>query len=230
MTFLDVGQGDAILLQDPFGRVILVDGGRDPMTLIEGLRRHHIGRIDLLVATHGDVDHVGGFDGLFGDRSVGRLWVPDHPDPGPELEALVEAAGAAGVPVDRVRSGISYALGDLVLEALGPRRRYAERNDGSIVLWVQADRTVLLPGDAGAVAQRKLPLVHPDILLVPHHGSATTDPDWLAATVGSLAVISVGTNTYGHPAPEIQAILAASGSDVRVTMDVGDVSIALTGP
>ena len=230
VTFLDVGQGDAILLRDPSGRVALIDGGRDSLVLIDALRRHRIGRIDLLVATHGDTDHVGGFDGIFGDRSIGRLWAPDHPDPGPEMEALIATATAAGVPVDRVSQGISYALGDIVLEALGPRRRYAERNDGSIVLWVIAGKTLLLPGDIGAVAQRELPPLQPDVLLVPHHGSSTTDLAWLATTVGTLAVISVGPNTYGHPAPEILAVLAETGTDVRVTRDVGDVSLDLGGP
>jgi len=230
VTFLDVGQGDAVLLRDPSGRVALVDGGRDPLVLIDALRRHHIGRIDVLVATHGDADHVGGFDGILDDRSIGRLWVPDHPDPGPETEALIAAAAAAAVPIDRVSPGITYALGDIVLEALGPRRRYAERNDGSIVLRVLAGRTLLLPGDIGAVAQRELPPLQPDILLIPHHGSSTTDRVWLATTVGGLAVISVGPNTYGHPAPEILAVLAETGTDVRVTRDVGDVSIDLGGP
>jgi competence protein ComEC len=129
-----------------------------------------------------------------------------------------------------VGPGISYGLGDLVLEALGPRRRYAERNDGSVVLWVRAVKTLLLPGDIGAVAQLELPPLDPDILLVPHHGSATTDPWWLASTVGSQAVISVGTNTYGHPAPEIQVVLAEAGTDVRMTLDEGDVTIDLAQP
>ncbi len=230
VTFLDIGQGDAVLLRDPSGRTALVDGGRDPLVLIEALRRHRIERVDLIVATHGDADHVGGFDGIFGDRSVGRLWVPDHPDPGPEMEALVAAATAAGVPVDRAGPGIWYTLGAIVLEALGPRRRYAERNDGSIVLWVLAGKTLLLPGDIGAVAQRELPPLQPDILLIPHHGSSTTDRGWLARTVGALAVISVGPNTYGHPAPEILVVLAEIGTEVRVTRDVGDVSIDLGGP
>jgi competence protein ComEC len=140
VTFLDVGQGDSVLLRHPSGRVALVDGGHDPIVLNEALRRHHIGRIDLLVGTHGDVDHVGGFQGIFDDHSVGRLWVPDHPDQGPEMENLIGAANAAGVPVDRVRPGSSYALGSIEIEAIGPRRRYAARNDGSIVLWVAAER------------------------------------------------------------------------------------------
>ncbi|MGB5432922.1 MAG: ComEC/Rec2 family competence protein [Acidimicrobiia bacterium] len=230
VTFLDVGQGDSVLLRDPSGRVVLVDGGSDPLLLGEALRRHHIGRVDLLVGTHGDVDHVGGFEGIFSDHSVGRLWVPDHPDQGPEMESLVEAASAAGVPIDRVQSGISYTLGSIEIGALGPRRRYAERNDGSVVLWVAGEQSVLLPGDIGAVAQRELPPLQPDILLVPHHGSSSTDPSWLASTVGSVAVISVGPNTYGHPTPEVLSVLSGAGTDVRVTMDEGDVSLELGAP
>jgi len=230
VTFLDVGQGDAVLLRDPSGRVVLVDGGRDPLVLGEVLRRHHIGRVDLLVGTHGDVDHIGGFEGIFSDHSVGRLWVPDHPDQGLEMEDLVGAAIAAAVPVDRVQPGISYALGSIEIAALGPSRRYAARNDGSIVLWVVADQSLLLPGDIGAVAQRELPPLQPDILLVPHHGSSSTDRSWLAATVGAVAVISVGPNTYGHPTPEILNALNETETDVRITMDEGDVSLELDAP
>jgi competence protein ComEC len=230
VTFLDVGQGDSVLLRDPSGRVALVDGGRDPLILGEALRRHGIERVDLLVGTHGDIDHVGGFEGIFNDRSVGRLWVPEHPEQGPEMEDLVVAAEAAGVPVDRIKPGISYTFGSIEIQALGPKRRYATRNDGSIVLWVTAQRSLLLPGDIGAVAQRELPPLEPDILLVPHHGSSSTDRSWLAASVGSVAVISVGPNTYGHPTPEILGVLDDARADIRITMEEGDVSIDLDEP
>ena len=146
------------------------------------------------------------------------------------MENLIGAANAAGVPVDRARPGISYALVSIEIEALGPRRRYAARNDGSIVLWVAAERALLLPGDIGAVAQRELPPLQPDILLVPHHGSSSTDHAWLSATVGAVAVISVGPNTYGHPTPEILNVLNDAGTEVRITMEEGDVSIELDPP
>lgn len=229
-VFLDVGQGDATLLRDPNGRVALVDGGADPLVLAEALRRNNVGRVDVAVATHGDIDHVGGFAGIVEDHAIGRLWVPDHPDPGPELERLVDEASAVGVPIDRVRPGIAYRLGSITIEVIGPRRRYAARNDGSVVLWVKAGRTLLLAGDIGAVAQRELSPLEPDVLLVPHHGSASTDRGWLAATVGPTAVISVGQNTYGHPAPEIMATLAAVGTEVLTTMAEGDVAVDLGSP
>jgi len=229
-VFLDVGQGDATLLRDPSGRVALVDGGADPLVLSEALRRHRIGRIDVVVATHGDIDHVGGLAGIVEDHAIGRLWVPDHPDPGHELERVVDEASAVGVPIDRVEPGLSYRLGSITIEAIGPRRRYAARNDGSVVLWVDAGRTLLLAGDIGAVAQRELSPLEPNVLLVPHHGSASTDRGWLAATAGEIAVVSVGQNTYGHPAPEVMATLAAVGVEVFTTMAEGDVAIDLGSP
>jgi competence protein ComEC len=89
----------------------------------------------------------------------------------------------------------------------------------------------MLPGDIGAIAQRELPHLNPEVLLVPHHGAATTDLDWLAATVGATAVISVGQNTYGHPDPAVLARLEMIGVAPRLTMDEGDISMSLrNGP
>ncbi len=82
----------------------------------------------------------------------------------------------------------------------------------------------------GGVAQRELPPLEPDVLLVPHHGSASTDPGWLASTVGSIAVISVGPNTYGHPAPEIVAVLDDQQARVHLTLEEGDIAIELGNP
>jgi len=229
VTFLDVGQGDAVVLRDTGGGVALIDGGRDPFVLAEALCRNGIGRVDLLVASHGDVDHVGGFDGVLADHAVGRLWVPDQPDAGPELESLIAAAQDAGIPVDRVRAGIGYRLGALTIQAVGPQRRYQSRNDGSIVLWVDAGRSLLLAGDIEALAQSELPPFRPDILLVPHHGAGTTDPAWLARTVGDVAVVSVGENTYGHPVPAVLSVLADAGATVHMTLEQGDVSLPLSG-
>ncbi len=86
---------------------------------------------------------------------------------------------------------------------------------------------MLLAGDIEAVAQRELPPLRPDVLLVPHHGSATTDLDWLAATVGPLAIISVGPNTYGHPNDEVLDLLDATGARVMTTAADGDIVVPL---
>ena len=215
-----------MLLRDPTGAVALVDGGRDPEVLAEALRRYGVRRVDLLVASHGDADHVGGFVDL--GVEVGRMWIPHGQSASTLLSDVVAEVAAHGGLIDEVGSGDSARLGAFELQVLGPLRRYAEENNGSIVLWVVAGgRSALLPGDVGAIAQQELPTVKPDLLLVPHHGAATTDLEWLGSTVGEMAVISVGPNTYGHPDPGVMAVLDGVGVTPRLTMEEGDISIPL---
>ena len=228
-TFLDVGQGDAILIRDPAGGVVLVDGGRDPVVLASALRTYGVSGIDLLVVTHGDADHAGGLVDLLSRRRVGTIWVPDQPDLGELLPDLIADAEARRIPVTHVREGHRAAVGALRLNVLGPRRRYAAINDGSVVLWVEvAGHTTLLPGDIEAVVQRELPPLQPDVMLIPHHGSATSDLDWIEATAGAVVVISVGPNTYGHPSPTVLATLERHEARVFTTEQSGDISVPLT--
>jgi competence protein ComEC len=127
-----------------------------------------------------------------------------------------------------VGPGDSAWLGEFEIQVVGPQRRYADGNDGSVVLLVRAGgRSVVLPGDIGATAQHELPTLQPDVLLVPHHGAATTDLGWLAETVGSVAVVSVGENTYGHPDPAVVETLGDSGATVLITEELGDISLPL---
>lgn len=142
---------------------------------------------------------------------------------------LIRSAHDAGVRTDRARAGDRIGVGAVLLEVLSPARRYASDNNGSIVLLIHGVTTVLLPGDIEAVGQRALPPIHPDVLVVPHHGSATTDLQWLERTVGPVAILSYGPNTYGHPHPTITALLDSLNVDVRRT-ETGDITIPLIPP
>jgi competence protein ComEC len=227
ISVMDVGQGDAIVVQDA-GRVMLVDGGRDPRRLAGALEPLGIRTLDLVVATHGDADHAGGLDGLIDRFDVGAVWIPAFGEHGELLERLVERATAAGVPVERISAGAATAVGRLRVTALGPTRRYKSDNDGAIALWIDAGTTtVLLPSDLEAVAQAELPPVRPTVMLAPHHGSASTDLDWLATTVGEIAIVSVGPNRYGHPDPGVVDVLLRSGAEVLSTIDDGDIVVRL---
>jgi len=228
VTFLDIGQGDAILVRDPSGVTALVDGGRDPAVLRAALRRQGVDHLDLVVATHGDADHVGGLVGLAADVPIGGLWYPADQQLGEMLAAVIADVQDRGRPVRAVTRGDRVRLGGIDVRVLGPQRRYAADNDGSVVLWVATDTmTMLLTGDVEAVGQAELPTVRPDVLQVPHHGSTTSDPEWLAATVGEVAVVSVGANTYGHPDPGIMATLDAAGAVVHTTQAEGDIIVPL---
>ncbi len=228
VVFLDVGQGDAILITDGAGSVALVDGGRDPDVLLAALARHGITHIDLLIATHGDVDHVGGLPQVVASFEVEEFWHPRLQPQSPALDDLTAAAARSGARVTAAGSGDIAQLGPVHLQVLSPSRRFAGDNDGSVVLWVAAGGvSVLLTGDIEAVGQAELPELHPDILHVPHHGSATTDLDWLTRTVGDIAVVSVGANTYGHPSPLVLDLLRSRSAAVYVTQEHGDVVIPL---
>jgi len=230
MVVLDIGQGDAILLQDPSGFVVLIDGGGDARVLDRALRRNGVRRLDLVVFTHGDQDHVGGVIELLAAGGASELWVPAAAPEGALLTEAKAAAQTAGIRVREVAAGDRLSMSAMQVDVIGPARRYLAENDGSVVLWVTADRTAFLGGDIGAVAQRELPELRPDIMVVPHHGSGSTDRDWLARTVGPVAVLSYGENRYGHPHPDIVAVLVENDVRVRATYLEGDIAISLSSP
>jgi competence protein ComEC len=221
-----VGQGDAILLWGPAGEVILVDGGPDPAVLRRALLDRGVQRIDLLVVTHSHADHLSGLEEITRWAAVGRLWHSGQE--GEAFDALLEEMTAAGVPAEVPAVGWTAQVGAFRLDVLGPVRRYESLNDGSLVLRVTAGgATLLLSGDVEAAAQADLGPLPADVLKVPHQGAATSDLEWLAASAGGVAVITVGPNDFGHPASEVVAALEAAGAMVHRTDQEGDVVIVL---
>jgi competence protein ComEC len=224
---LDVGQGDAILLQDPSGLAMLVDGGREPAVLDRALRRHGVRSLAVVVVTHADADHVGGLVEVVEGLDVGEVWIGADATTAALLDDVLDAAARRDIPVVEVGDGLRGALGDIALEVVGPRRRYLGDNDGSVVILAAARRSILLAGDIEAVAQRELAPVAPDVLLVPHHGSATSDLEWLERTLDEVAILSYGPNTYGHPDPAVVDVLEHSGAEIHRTATDGDITIEL---
>jgi competence protein ComEC len=205
VTFLDVGQGDAILIRSGT-RTILVDGGMDgrivPLLADRGIRR-----IDMAVLTHAHPDHCGGLVAVIQQFEVGKLLVSPHRFRGDCATRLL----AGETPVHLIRDGDRLAVGDLHLQAYvaGNFRRSPE-NNASVVLRVDAGgRRVLLTGDVEAEAEIALALgdvdLRADVLKVAHHGSrSSTTPRFLDAVQPRLAMISCGRrNLFGHPHPSV---------------------------
>ena len=228
VTVLDVGQGDAILIQDPGGRAMLVDGGSDAGVIDRALRRHGVSRLDIVVATHGDADHVGGLVDVVTAFDVGVLWVSAHQEPSDLLIVVLDAAMSRAIPIVEVETGVTTTVGEIRVEVVSPSRRFASDNDGSVVILAASGRSVLVPGDIEAIGQAELPYLRPEILIVPHHGSASTDSRWLAEVVGDIAIVSSGSNPYGHPNPDIMATLRGTGAEIRETFIEGDVTVSLS--
>jgi competence protein ComEC len=227
---LDIGQGDAILVSGGGGRFALIDGGRDQALLLERLREFGIRHLDLVVMTHGDADHAGGLEALPGRIGIGRVWERGSPHTTATSDRFLELAEQLGIPIERPETGSSHRFGAVDIRVVGPGRRFDSLNDQSIVLVVLGtDRTMLLTGDIEVVGQAELPDLRVDVLKVPHHGAGTSDPDWLASTGAEEAVVSVGTNDFGHPVQWVIDVLEESGAVVRRTDLEGTVVVDLGG-
>ncbi len=234
LTFLDVGQGDGILLQVPEGAV-LVDQGPPEADVAEQLRRLGVRRLLALVLTHPQRDHVGGAADVLQRLDVGFVLDPRIPVPSREQQEALAEARRRQVPIVAARAGASYRVGRLRLRVLSPDDAGSPADDPNdhavVVLASYGETDVLLTADAeGDVT---VPLRPPpvEILKVAHHGSA--DPrlaELLALTRPRIAVVSVGENDYGHPAPSILATLeATSGLTVYRTDRDGRVTIESDG-
>ena len=232
LTFLDVGQGDAVLLQVREGAV-LVDQGPPEADVADQLRGLGIRRVTALVLTHPQRDHVGGAADVLEEIDVDVVLDPRLPVPSPyEHEALAEAR-EQGIRVVTGRSGRVFRLGRLRLRLLWPDAPGPpgdDPNNHAIVLVASYGRVdALLTADAETNVT--LPLRPPpvEILKVAHHGSADSGlPALLALIRPEVAVISVGHgNDYGHPAPSTLAALARfpglvvfrTDEDGRVTIE-----------
>jgi competence protein ComEC len=246
ITVLDVGQGDAILVEGGRGGRMLVDGGPDPDRLLVELDRRlppWDRRIDILVLTHPHEDHVAGLPILLERYRIGRVFESGMRGPGPGYAAFGrDLALDRAPPIATLATGVRIGLDDIRLQVLWPDPGRVPRepsdggraiNDVSIVLLGEVGgRRFLLAGDVEddvdpLLAGRGLPPI--DILKVAHHGSRTaTTPAFLDSVRPRIAVVSAGAdNPYGHPAPSTIERLAATGARVLRTDTDGSVTLTI---
>lgn len=272
-TFIDVGQGDSILIETPNGKRILVDGGgtldfseqleewqkRKKMfevgkqTVVPYLKRNGIRHLDYVVATHGDMDHIGGLRAVLSELSVGNLvWGADRVE-GSEETDLMHIARENKIKVVQAIQGQKWSIEEgIEMWVLHPAResgRSEKSNNQSVVLLLNVyGETVLLTGDIEKEGEYRIldmleemkfrPQI--DIMKVAHHGSRTSTTErWVDFFQPSVAVISVGQdNWFGHPTKEVLQRLKAADTQiyrtdvdgaVRVTIDrKGQVNVKST--
>jgi competence protein ComEC len=234
VSFLDVGQGDATLIQRG-GFTALFDTGPPGSPILARLREAGVRRIDLLVVTHAQADHEGGTVAVLERHPVGVLLDGGHGAATPAHRAIVAAAAREGVRREVPAAGHEIRAGPLQLRILWPPPEPPEAHAGedpnlrAVVAHVRdGDFDLLLPADAESEVTAALELPRVEALKVAHHGSADPGlPDLVARLAPRLAVIEVGEgNRYGHPAP--QALSALRGVPVvRRTDRDGTVRLAV---
>ncbi|MPZ23548.1 MAG: DNA internalization-related competence protein ComEC/Rec2 [Dehalococcoidia bacterium] len=241
VTFLDVGQGDAVLIETEGGARVLVDGGPDPERIAEVLDES-LGfgdrRIDLLLLSHVAQDHAAGAIRVLERYDVGAVAWNGLDAVGPLGDAWLLALADTSSEVHVVAAGDRIVVDGLVLDVTWPSegQQPARANDGSLVVMARhGDVDILLTGDIEATAEAGLLAtmadLEADLLKVAHHGSAgSTLDEFLAATTPRFAVIMAGRgNPYGHPRAEVLQRLDQAGTEVLRTDQDGTVSFASDG-
>ena len=247
VSFVDVGQGDAAMIETPGGRRIVVDGGQDPTDMVRFLGSRMPFRertIDMVVLTHGHSDHVTGLLEVLRRYDVETVLERKTDHDGAPYLAWHRAVDLENAEVVSARAGMIVPLDSgAFIEVLGPpahllRGTASDVDNASVVLrLVYGDVSFLFMGDAFTEAENALiaapSALDSDVLRVGHHGSRTSSSTrFLEAASPSIAVISAGKdNWFGHPHPETLAALAPYAPPDRtfITADHGTIELITDG-
>ena len=244
LHFLDVGQGDAAVIRTPGGHWLLVDAGpRTPTSdagrsvVVPFLRRHGVGLLDIVVVSHAHADHLGGVPSVLDRIPAREVAEPGLATPDPLYAGFLAQLEEQDEPWIPARRGDQFEIDSVRFRVLHPDTLWSEwgldLNENSVVLLVEYHGfRAVLSGDAGLPAESLLAgtVGRVDLLKVGHHGSrGATGAAWLRELQPKEAVISVGENRYGHPAPEALARLAASGAEVWRTDRDGTIEVRTDG-
>lgn len=240
VSFIDVGQGDATLVQSG-GESYLIDAGRPEAgpEVVDFLRSRGVEELDGLVATHPDADHIGGLPDVLDAFPVSTVYLSGEDDKATTtFNTFLRSVQNEGAQVFEARAGLQMDWGGTDVTVLSPPPEsegglFGESNEDSVsMLLVFGEARVLLTGDAENRGEEYMStgrFVGPvTVLKVGHHGSNTsTTPLFLSRFRPEISVIAVGENSYGHPTPQTLRRLKTVGAEVFRTDEDGDVIVTI---
>lgn len=242
--FIDVGQADSFLIQLPNGQNMVIDAGNnaDGTTVVNYLKGKGVTRVDYLVGTHPDEDHIGGLDDVIKNFTIGKLYMPNLTKTTITYTDVINAANAKGLAVTQAKAYttiLSTTANSKTLKAnfVAPvASSYSLSNDYSGVIRLTYGTTnFMFSGDAEHDSEADMvasgQTLSANILKVGHHGSRTSSTDaYLNKVNPSVAVISCGAgNSYGHPHAETINKLKARGIKIYRTDLQGTIIFTTTG-
>lgn len=245
VVFLDVGQGDAIYIEAPNGKQVIIDGGPDAKLLssLAKVMPFADRSIDMIIATHGDMDHIGGFPLLIDNYKVTSIIENGAVSDTKVFASLEEKISKNKINKIIAHRGMHIVLDEnknIYLDILYPDRDVSnfESNDGSIVAkLVYGENSFMLTGDANLYVENLIEwnendiTLDSDVLKLGHHGSRTSSSTlWLEKVSPEIAIISVDKNNkYGHPSKDVLERLSALKIPFLSTSDKGNIVIKSDG-
>lgn len=235
--FLDVGQGDSALIRYPTGEHLLIDTGEDTKIFreLDQVLPWYDKTIDYVLLTHGDLDHVGAMMDILNRYKVEKVFVSEFFGKIDVEQKIIEQLKQEEATLEILKQGDIFTFGTQVensFKIISPAHNcfieYKNENDCSLVgLLTYGEQTFLFTGDISKQVEQKItPLIlNPiTVLKVAHHGSKySTDENFISKIKPKYSILSVGENNYGHPAPEVIAILQQASSTILSTKEVATI-------
>jgi competence protein ComEC len=239
VVFLDVGQGDSIYIQAPNGKQVLIDGGPDAGLLsgLSSVMPFADRSLDMIIATHGDMDHIGGFPILIDNYKIGSILSNGISSDSEIYKSLEEKVSKNKINKIISKNGMHIILDEkenIYIDILSPYKdmNTLDSNDASIVgKLVYGETSFMLTGDASLYTENlmewneKDETLNSDILKLGHHGAKTASSIlWLEKVSPNIAIVSAGKNNkYGHPSTEVIDRLSTLKIPYLNTADIGNI-------
>lgn len=238
LHFIDVGQGDSILIEAPNGQTMLIDGGTKGAgkKVVDYLTAQQISELHYVVATHPDADHIGGLISVLQSVPIHQFIDSGKVHTSATYEEMLTLIHSKNIPFHVPQTGDFIDVDEaLTIEVLSADENAQDNNEASIVLKMTYDQfSALLTGDAGIEMEEQMMLtqnVSATVLKAGHHGSNTSSSrQFIEQVRPEVAILSYGqNNSYGHPHAEVIESLRQVNSKIYGTAESGDIVITTDG-